>query len=275
MSELSLVIFTVLAQAVAGGFITLAIYVLTRTKNKGHPPERSSLPTLTVLMALLIIAGVTALTHLGSPLRAFNVLFGLAHQSAMSLEILSVTLFGVILAAVAIAEWKGLRTPIKSSLYGLGILAAILQLLAIANVYYLPTEPFWNTIWTPVNFLMTAVITGPVLLLLLSSLFKSHHQIQQVFPVPMIAILLSAVALSGGYLLNLMDLFAQFEQAPPDWMSLQVIRITAIVFGYLMCLMKLPRALPVPFAMTALILVFIAELSGRIAFYDLGLINSL
>ena len=47
-----------------------------------------------LVLIMLGVWGALAMTHLGQPLRAFNVVFGLAHFSPLSLEIATTGAFG-------------------------------------------------------------------------------------------------------------------------------------------------------------------------------------
>ncbi|GAL04058.1 anaerobic dimethyl sulfoxide reductase chain C [Photobacterium aphoticum] len=99
MSQLSLVFFTVLAQSAVGMFIALGLIELFF-----KPNNKAMTRSFMAVFVLLGVGAIASVTHLGQPFRMFNVMFGLAHGSALSLEIVGLSLFGG--AAVA---YTGMR----------------------------------------------------------------------------------------------------------------------------------------------------------------------
>ena len=88
--EWPLMIFTVLGQCVVGGFIVLALALISgRLDNDRTRRVHLSMFFLWVLMGIGFIASVM---HLGSPMRAFNSLNRIG-ESALSNEIASGSVF--------------------------------------------------------------------------------------------------------------------------------------------------------------------------------------
>lgn len=167
MHELSLVFFTVLAQATVGLFLVLACLLMANSDAKRQQVLNQ---LLMVVLVLLGISGAAAMTHLGQPLRAMNVIFGLEHLSALSVEIMTTSLFGgAVFTYVAMSHFgilPKLQKLVLAGAMGLGVLL----LLAIANVYTLATVPAWNSGWTIFQFVMTAFVVGiPAAALMLRS----------------------------------------------------------------------------------------------------------
>ena len=157
MSQLSLVFFTVLAQSAVGFFIALGFVQLL-----ARPHEKAMNWAFLSTFVLLGLGAIASITHLGHPLRMFNVAFGLAHLSPLSLEIVGLSLFGG-----AAATYTGMRLfNILAHLQQLVLLAAmvlgVVFILLIAQVYTLATVPTWNSGWTSFQFLMTAGVIGPM-----------------------------------------------------------------------------------------------------------------
>jgi len=157
MHELPLVFFTVLAQGTVGLFLVLASLLLFNQK-----PERKRVLSrfMWLVLALLGIAGALAMTHLGQPLRALNVVFGLEHFSPLSLEIATTGLFGgavfVYAAMTRFDILAKLHKLVLAGAMGLGVMLV----LAIANVYTLATVPTWDSFWTVFQFVLTAFVVG-------------------------------------------------------------------------------------------------------------------
>ncbi|MCV5649045.1 dimethyl sulfoxide reductase anchor subunit, partial [Escherichia coli] len=81
------------------------------------------------LWPLLALAGLAALTHLGQPLRALNVLFGLKHLSPMSLEIVMVLIFSLLGLSTSFLLLKKVKgAPL--------LLCAVLAALAAIGVLF-------------------------------------------------------------------------------------------------------------------------------------------
>ena len=167
MHELSLVFFTVLAQGAVGLFLVLACLLMA---NSDANRQQLLNKLLIAVLVLLGISGAAAMTHLGQPLRAINVIFGLEHLSALSVEIITTSLFGgAVFTYMAMVHFGILARLQKLVLAGAMVLGVLL-LLAIANVYTLATVPAWNSGWTIFQFVMTAFVVGlPAAALLLRS----------------------------------------------------------------------------------------------------------
>lgn len=157
MHELALVFFTVLAQGTIGLFLTLGTTLLINTDEKR---QQVLTRLLLVVLVMLCAAGFAAMTHLGQPLRAPNVVFGLEHFSVLSVEIMTTSIFGgAVFTYAAMSFFKILPKFQKLVLVGaMGI--SVLLLLAISNVYVLETVPAWDSGWTVFQFCISAFIIG-------------------------------------------------------------------------------------------------------------------
>ncbi|HFI5889714.1 TPA: dimethyl sulfoxide reductase anchor subunit family protein [Escherichia coli] len=275
MHELPLVFFTVLMQAVAGSFILLWLIKLIPAAQLQTSGQQFSLAIFS-LWPLLALAGLAALTHLGQPLRALNVLFGLKHLSPMSLEIVMVLIFSLLGLSTSFLLLKKVKGAPLLLCAVLAALAAIGVLFAIANVYFLPTVSLWSTPWTVINFVFSGILSGSLLSALLLYAFRNRNGSSTSFIYIMKpiwgAVLFLFILFSCGYLFTLNGEIS----AIPVWLkAIQVIRILLLASAFLCCLlMNLSTQITGKLAAVTTA-VIIAELLGRVFFYELILLQQL
>ena len=157
MHELSLVFFTVLAQSAVGLFLVLACLLMVNKDSRRQQVLNRLLPSVLILLG---ISAVAAITHLGQPLRAINVIFGLQHLSPLSIEIITTSLFGGAAFTYLLMAHFGLLKPLQKLVLAAAMALGLALLWAIANVYTLATVPTWNSGWTIFQFVMTAFVVG-------------------------------------------------------------------------------------------------------------------
>ncbi|MEZ9298617.1 dimethyl sulfoxide reductase anchor subunit family protein [Vibrio splendidus] len=274
MSQLSLVFFTVLAQSAVGMFIALGLVEIVFKSNK-----QAMTRSLIAVIVLLGVGAIASVTHLGQPFRMFNVAFGLAHGSALSLEIVALSLFGGSAVVYIAMRLFDLKPTMQKMALPVAMILGVVFMLAIANVYTLPTVPTWYSSFTPFQFLMTASVVGPVAAAAALSLQTDtgNNTAQRINKALYIALaIMVLIALSGyaGYLVCLSQLetpvnpFDLVNNAP----SLIATRVCLLIGGLVMSsiafLSSRPRA---PWLVISFVMIFCAELTGRIFFYDVYL----
>ncbi|WP_422449820.1 dimethyl sulfoxide reductase anchor subunit family protein [Endozoicomonas sp. ALB091] len=280
MHELSLVFFTVLAQGTVGLFLVLASLLMANSDTKRQQLLNK---LLMVVLVLLGISGAAAMTHLGQPLRAINVIFGLEHLSALSVEIITTALFGgAVFTYVAMVHFGILAKLQKLVLAGAMVLGVLL-LLAIANVYTLATVPAWNSGWTIFQFVMTAFVVGiPAAALMLRSQSASLGAFQKNADRALATLGFIALGLVlVGYPLYLFWLGQVDLPANPlglfDYHGrLMLARLGLLFAGLGVWVMAATRGNNSAAGLAGLstVLVLTAELCGRIFFYDLHMFAS-
>ncbi|MGL6312995.1 dimethyl sulfoxide reductase anchor subunit family protein [Vibrio sp. WXL103] len=271
MSQLSLVFFTVLAQSAVGMFIALGVVELL------FKPDRKAMSqSLMVTLIILGIGAIASMTHLGQPLRMLNVAFGLAHGSALSLEIVALSLFGASALGYTAMRWFDIAGKMQNLVLCLAMALGIVFVLAIANVYTLATVPTWSTRFTPFQFLMTAAVVGPIAAatVLAWLLPQSESQAPQKLLAKM-ALVLAVVSLSGyaAYLvwLGQLDVSTNPFALVLDAFSLIAVRVGLLIGGVLLWLaftIDQPRK---PLLIACFAMIVCSELIGRIFFYDVYL----
>lgn len=272
MSQLSLVIFTVLVQSAVGIFIALGMVELLAK------PERKAMNiAFIVSFVLLGIGAMASVTHLSQPFRMFNVLMGIKHGSALSLEIVALSLFGGAGAAFIGMRLFNLLEGLQKLVLVATMALGVVFILAIANVYTLDTVPVWDSIWTPFQFLMTAAVAGPLgaaTLLRAQSRQLGSTQILADKALATFGTMMVTVATVGyvGYLfwLGQLDVSANPFTVAVYPFNLPMFRIGLLLTGVLGWSLFAARGSNkcAHMAGTAFIMVLAAEMMGRAFFYD-------
>ena len=153
-----LILFTLMLQMSAGGFIFLALATFFKKELGNTSFFRKKM----LWLFLISIAGlILAFFHLGSPLHALNALNNLG-SSWMSMEILSVIVLIITLFLINLTCQKFLKINkgILISLYLLGMISSIVLIYSMAKIYYEPTIESWYKETTWIEFISAAVVLG-------------------------------------------------------------------------------------------------------------------
>lgn len=161
ITELPLLIFTILGQMSAGAFIVLgAIRLLARTRWGAERVERLSDVCLYAIGPTLVLGFAGSFLHLGNPMNAANALNHL-ESSGMSREILTGVLFAAVGAVYALCQYKRWGSPlVRHVLASITAVLGIVLVWMMASLYLLRTVPAWNTWITPASFFTTTLLLG-------------------------------------------------------------------------------------------------------------------
>lgn len=270
--EWPLMVFTVLGQCVVGGFIVLGLALIFGGLSRGQQQRvHRSMFALWVLMALAFIASTL---HLGSPMRAFNSLNRVG-ESALSNEIAA----GSVFFAVAGFYWLLAILDKMPALLGkiwlvVAMVLGVIFIYAMCRVYSIDTVPTWDNLYTPLGFVLTVFIGGPMLgyLLLQWADINGRAMLQ----LPMISVLamiisLASVIMQAASLPLIYSSVQQATQLIPDYGTLMVWRLVLLVLGLGCWICPLIRGrTPMTLGMIfAILLIIVAELIGRGVFYGL------
>jgi anaerobic dimethyl sulfoxide reductase subunit C (anchor subunit) len=159
--EWALIGFSLLTQLAVGAFVVLGIvhYFAQRAKGAAEA-DRLSDRALLAIGPVLALGLVASLFHLGNPLNAPRAVTNLG-SSWLSREILLSVLFVAVGAVFAFMQWRklgsfGLRAAIAAAAAVIGLAAVY----SMSMIYQLPTQPAWNTAFTPVTFFVTTLLLG-------------------------------------------------------------------------------------------------------------------
>jgi anaerobic dimethyl sulfoxide reductase subunit C len=160
LSELPLVIFTIIAQMSVGSFVVLGLIHLFGVRTGREVIDRVSDPALYAIGPILVLGLLASMMHLGTPIRAINALRHL-DSSWLSREIFFGLLFATLGGAFAFSQWFKWLTPrLRQCLAGLAALVGLALIGSMTMVYMLPTVPAWDSWATPFRFFATTFLLG-------------------------------------------------------------------------------------------------------------------
>jgi len=274
-----LVFFTTLAQWSVGIVLWLSWPVI-HNQNLSPIFETGLSLKNPVLLALILIGSATlsSFLHLGNPANAPKALNNLS-TSWLSREILAIGVFSVSLVVTVTLGWKtGNPGPLKY-LMVLSSVGGMALLWTMTRVYIVPTIPAWNSWYTPVSFVSTALGLGLITLLFINageSLNIADH-IVRVFWIALITVVLIEIvsALIHQFKLATMDqgmVKLVFDKG--SFYRVFLIRMTILIFVCQLAVILVikPDLLPGNSNLSWLSLLFILtiaqELMGRLLFYS-------
>lgn len=270
--EWPLMIFTVLGQCVVGGFMVLGLALLFGGLSRGQQQRlHRSMLVLWVLMALAFIASTL---HLGSPMRAFNSLNQVG-ESALSNEIAAGSAFFAVAGFYwLLAVWGKMPALLGKIWLIVAMVLGVVFVYAMCRVYAIDTVPTWDNLYTPLGFVLTALIGGPMLGYLL--LQRADINGRMMLQLPMISVLALIISVASVIMqaASLPTIYSSVQQSAdliPHYGTLMVWRLVLLVLG-LGCWIcplirdRTPMMLGMIFAM---LLIIAGELIGRGVFYGL------
>ncbi|MCA1922057.1 dimethyl sulfoxide reductase anchor subunit family protein [Buttiauxella noackiae] len=270
--EWPLMVFTVLGQCVAGGFIVMALALLTGVSDRAQ--QKRVHWTMIVLWVLMGIGFMASVLHLGSPLRAFNSLNRIG-ESALSNEIASGSLF------FAVGGFWWLITVLGKMPQALGKIWMVLTMILgvffvwmMCKVYLIDTVPTWYSAYTPLSFFLTMFIGGPLLGYLLLSVAGVTGWGMRLLPaISLLAVVISSVVvmLQGMDLATIHSSITQASALVSQYGALMSWRLLVLALA-LACwiIPQLKGGQANPAVLTfAFVLIIVGELIGRGVFYGL------
>ncbi|NDL61553.1 DmsC/YnfH family molybdoenzyme membrane anchor subunit [Acerihabitans arboris] len=270
--EWPLMFFTVAGQSVIGGYLVMAMALLA---GRLTPQQARRVHLAMFFLWLLMGLGfIASMMHLGSPMRAMNALNRLG-ASPLSNEIAAGSLFfalGGIYWLIAVLN----RMPGRLNKIWLVItaLSGLVFLYAMGRVYMIDTVPTWYNLYTPLGFVLTVFIGGPLLGCLLLQMAGIRGPGWRYLPwVSVIAAMISvaAVIMQAAGLAAIHSSVQQASTLIPDYGALMAGRVLLLVLGLACWLWPVARGNTPPLAGLALGLVLVlgGELIGRALFYGL------
>ena len=270
--EWPLMVFTVLGQCVAGGFIVMALALLIGVSDRVQ--QKRVHWAMIVLWVLMGIGFMASVLHLGSPLRAFNSLNRIG-ESALSNEIASGSVF------FAVGGFWWLVTVLGKMPQALGKIWMMLTMVLgvffvwmMCKVYLIDTVPTWYSVYTPLSFFLTMFIGGPLLGYLLLRVAGVTGWGMRLLPaISLLAVVVSSmvVMLQGMDLATIHSSIMQASALVPEYGALMSWRLLVLALA-LACwiIPQLKGGQANPAVLTfAFVLVIVGELIGRGVFYGL------
>ncbi|EKT55569.1 dimethyl sulfoxide reductase anchor subunit family protein [Providencia sneebia] len=253
MHELPLVFFTVFGQSAAGLFLLAYISRRMGTINDNQLRNANILAFIIVMIGL----GIGGL-HEGQPLRFFNMLFGVG-RSPMSNEAF---LSGVFVAFAAATLFFTLfyKRPMLRELSNIAtVIFGLAFVWSIPQVYHISSIANWNTNYTTLQMWMTMFVGGGALAMAIGARGLGIAS----FLIGTIVIFASR----AGYLSFLAETGPAISAEQTGFWGFQVIVLVIALAGFIG--MALKQNAPKTLLATCASAVILAELAGRIAFYNL------
>ncbi|QGV84078.1 dimethyl sulfoxide reductase anchor subunit [Klebsiella pneumoniae] len=271
--EWPLMVFTVFGQCVVGGFIVLALALMTGKLSREQ--EQRVVGSMFGLWVLMGIGFIASTMHLGSPLRAFNSLNRVG-ASSLSNEIAS----GAIFFAVGGIGWllavcKKLPAGLRSLWLVVTMVLGVIFVWMMVRVYNtIDTVPTWYTVWTPLSFFLTLFIGGPLLGYLLLRVAGVDGWALRLLPVvSLLALLVSimVVVMQGSELATIRSSVQQASAPVPDYGLLMAWRVVLLALApACWCVPQIRGRKPaVSLLGLAFVLILAGEMIGRGVFYGL------
>ncbi len=271
--EYSLIFFTVLAQTAVGAYLLVSARALVM----GYDEEKINSYKMP-MFALWVIMGVGflfSITHLGSPLRAFNS-FNQLGTAWLSNEVF----FGAAFFAVGGLQWLlsvlkvGGGAVQKVLMIGAMVLGCIFM-YSMVNVYMINTVPTWFNMYTPLSFVMTMVVCGLLLsqLVIVSAKDSRFSVDRNIIMLAVVAAAVSLVVTVGkanlvGEIQSSVVKATELVDGLGGYLSIQVALLLAGLLIWVLPMVNKSSVNPINLTV-ALVLILASELVGRALFYSL------
>jgi anaerobic dimethyl sulfoxide reductase subunit C len=184
MTELPLVLFTLLSQMAAGAFLTLHIM---QSQNKMDDIVGKSIAK--VIVGILGFGLLCSTSHLGDPMGAYRAISNIA-SSWLSREIVlfggffvltfgsswlsrEIVLFGGFFVLTFGYYYKWQDKTLRRIIGTLGSFLAVISVIASGLVYTLPARPAWDSPFPVAFFMISALVLGPLLVTTIASIKKT------------------------------------------------------------------------------------------------------
>lgn len=161
LKEWPLVAFTVAGQTAVGLFLIAGVPLFFYKSAAAVAPARGPrLAVLLMTLGLMAAASLLSFFHLRHPFRAVRVLANV-RTSWLSREILFELAFMGLLAVLAFLIWKGAGDEgLHRALFAAAGVSGTLFVLSTSKLYMLKAVPFWDHAYTPLSFILTALMLG-------------------------------------------------------------------------------------------------------------------
>ena len=165
LREWALPVYTILMQLATGALLALwTIRALEISKYGRKELDRVTKDPI-LLIFLTIVTGILgAHFHLSQPWLSLLALLNI-RSSWLSREILFSVLFFLSVGCLAVLQWFGRGSARLHTLLGwIAILFGCVNIFCMFLIYLLPTQPFWNSLQTPISFYATMLLLGTLAL---------------------------------------------------------------------------------------------------------------
>lgn len=161
----ALIIFSIFGQMSVGAFLVLGVVRLYVTRKTDEvEADRMSDRAVLAIIVTLGLGLLASLFHLGNPLNSPRAITNIA-TSWLSREIAFGVGFGVVGVIFAAMQWfKWGSNKVRLLVAGLAAVVGIGLIYCMSRAYMLSSQPAWNSLATPVSFYTTALLLGSLAL---------------------------------------------------------------------------------------------------------------
>jgi len=158
--EWALLIFSILTQLAVGMMLILMIVRAYAVRKVGaeKASQLMELPFYAVA-PIMVLALVASLFHLGKVLNIIGAVPNLG-SSWMSREVVFAVAFLILAAVFAFLQWRKAGAQLLTIIGWITAFVGLVVLYCMGMTYMLPAQPAWNTLATPINFYLAALLLG-------------------------------------------------------------------------------------------------------------------
>ena len=265
--EWSLVGFTLAIQAVVGLLAAVCIFEIWADIATHHGQQWAIIiSVMKVAFVLMIIGNVTASFHLATPKNALRSLRNLKSSWLSREVLLTILLTGFVILLTPMAIYQAVRMPVFLAAIAVSAILGFILLVVMSKVYMLRTVTTWNSLTTPIDFMVASALLG-ILAYLSIKVSILPSLVGGINPDVLIVALVSVFA-AGVRLITL--LFMSLQKAltttgkQNKWIIMQTIQLVGGIFVLIAAMVfRLPVVV-----YPAVSLIVISEIMGRIQFYN-------
>lgn len=275
----SLVLFTTLSQLSVG--IVLCLTVLAFFTGDTSALFETGLSLKNPILLALVFVGIattTSLLHLGNPVNAPRALNNLS-GSWLSREILALGLYSLSLLVLLALGWNQGSFEYIKYLLLLNTALGLVLLWMMIRIYTVATIPAWNSWYTSLSFMSTAICLGLVAIMVLYHIdfVRTTDQVVGKLTMALTAVLLIEIISAYFNQLRLNKINTGIENLVFDrglfyrvFLSRMVLLIIAVLA--MLAITYKPGFLSgtdvYPWMFLLMVMVFVQEIMGRFLFYS-------
>jgi anaerobic dimethyl sulfoxide reductase subunit C (anchor subunit) len=156
-----------------GSFLVLGVVHYFSIRKAGlEEADRLSDRALLAIGPVMILAMLASLLHLGNPINAPRAIVNFG-TSWLSREILFGVLFAGAGGLFAVMQWRKISTfSVRNVIAWVAVLLGLAHVFSMSQIYRLDTQPVWDTVATPITFFTTTLMLG---LLAMGAAFVANY----------------------------------------------------------------------------------------------------
>jgi anaerobic dimethyl sulfoxide reductase subunit C (anchor subunit) len=144
-----------------GSFLVLgAVHYYAASKKGMEQADEMIDRALLALVPVIGLAMLASLFHLGNPVNAPRAIANLG-TSWLSREVLGTVVFAVLAVIFAVMQWRKISSfAVRNVIAWITAAVGVFLVYSMARVYMISAAPSWNNMATPVLFYVTTLLLG-------------------------------------------------------------------------------------------------------------------